>query len=461
MRYNQLLPLIAYHKPKTIVEVGTWNGLRAMMMAEEALKHQEQVHYLGFDLFEQADDATDERELNVKSHHSLEEVKARLVEFATAHPGFNFGLVPGDTRKTLKNFDWKSIGAPDDFQPDLTFIDGGHSVETIQGDYEALKHSKIIVFDDFYTGRDAEKHGCNKIIESLDHAILPQKDPVKGGGKVQMAITPSAAWPAKQEMIVKTRNCVPDKNIQANIKYNTTLNDNVLVECAKHDELAVMISGGPSFKDHLKEIKRLSRRKNVRTVCVKHSHDPLIEAGIIPWGCMLLDPRPHVQDFIENPHPDVIYFVASMCHPSTMDRLLERKAKIWTYHAHVGAGEERAIPKGQIMISGGSTSAIRGIAVLNALGFRRFRLYGYDSCYFEKPDMKERTKTGQQKYIEVEAAGRKFWTDTELLAQAQDFDKVLELERDLDIEVIGDGMIAHVWQVKRRLLPHYEDILNG
>ena len=460
VRYDQLIPVIHHHKPKTIVEVGTWNGLRAIMMAVEALKHQENVHYIGFDLFEDATEETDKKELNVKPHNSMADVAARLDEFKAQNAGFSFNLIKGDTRETLDFETPLAANLPDDRwdvrNVDLAFIDGGHSIETIRSDYEALKHSKVLVMDDFYSGRDSAEHGCNEIVKDLNHVLLPQKDPVKGGGKVQMVLLPKGAWPGKANLIVKTKNCVPDEEIQTNIKYAKDKVQNWIVECNPHRETAVMVSAGPSFTGKLDEI-----RNEERIVCVKHSHDTLISNGIIPWACMLLDPRSHVQDFIENPHPDVTYFVASMCHPSTLDRLLEKNATIWGYHAHVGAGEQEIIGKGNIMVGGGSTSAVRGISVLHALGFRAFRMYGYDSCYYEKPDFSVLDKRGNQKFFEVEVSGKKFWSDAELIAQAQDFDKLMQQGKELDLTVLGEGMIPHIWQLKRKVLPEFSEVLGG
>lgn len=448
MRYNQLIPIIEKSKPKTIVEVGTWNGHRAIMMATEALKHQKEVHYTGFDLFEDATAETDDKELNVKPHHAKSEVEKRLKAFQDENPGFKFSLIKGDTNKTLWSYDFPSI--------DLAFIDGGHSVETIKNDYDALQHAKVIVMDDFYVGRDTAQHGCNEIVKDLDHVVLPQKDPVKGGGKVQMVLLPKAAWPGKVNVKIKTQNCVPDEEIQSNITYALPRIQRWVAETKLHDETAIMVSAGPSFREHLDEIAT----EPGRIVCVKHAHDTLIESGIIPWGCMLLDPRSHVQDFIENPHPEVTYFVASMCHPTTIDRLLERGARVFGYHAHVGAGEESLL-KDTILIGGGSTSAVRGISVLHTLGFRKFKLYGYDSCYPEKPDLSVKNKRGDPKYVSVKVSGRQFWSDAELIAQAQDFDVLMSAGRDMDLEVIGDGMIPHIWQLKRRVLPSLEDVMRG
>jgi len=456
MRYNQLLPLIAFHKPKTIVEVGTWNGLRAIMMATEALKHQKRIHYIGFDLFEDATPDTDARELNVKAHSSLADVEGRLAAFQDSNKGFRFTLIKGDTLETLPETITLGGNLRKPRKPvDFAFIDGGHSLKTIANDFEHLKKAKVVVLDDFYTGRDTSKHGCNTVLKGENHLVLPHKDPVKDGGKVQMVVLPAEAWPGPKNIIIKTKNCVPDEEIQTNVQYAKTRIENWIVECKPHHETAVMVSGGPSFKDYMDEISTQSR-----IVCVKHAHDILIENGVIPWACMLLDPRSHVQDFIENPHPEVTYFVASMCHPTTVDKLLKEKANVWGYHAHVGAGEEKFIGKG-IMVGGGSTSAVRGVSVLHTLGFRDFKMYGYDSCYGEKMDKGVKDKLGRQKYFKVEVSGKRFWTDAELLAQAQDFTKLMDQPGDLQLDVIGEGMIPHVWSLKRRILPDFRDVLSG
>lgn len=178
-RYKQIIEQITIYKPKTIIEIGTWNGKRATLMAQEALKHQKQVHYTGFDLFEEATKETDAEEYNVKKNFTLEIVTAVLDRVVKQNEGFSFELVRGNTRETLKG---PRIA-------DFVFIDGGHSIQTIQSDYEALKNSLVILFDDYYEGGpNTTLFGCNKIVQDLDHSLLPVKDPVKGGGYVGIAM---------------------------------------------------------------------------------------------------------------------------------------------------------------------------------------------------------------------------------------------------------------------------------
>ena len=271
---------------------------------------------------------------------------------------------------------------------------------------------------------------------------------------IQKAHPPAGA----SNLIIKTKNCVPHEQIQEqvfrNVQKMQEYGCTFVEQCIPHGHLGVFASAGPSLKNQLDKLQQ-TLYNNKYLVCVKHAHDFLISEGIIPWAAMLLDPRDHVKDFIENPHPEVLYFVATMCHPTTLDRLLDAGAKVVGYNALVGADEEKFLPPGHILLSGGSTSATRGFSVLHCLGFRRFALFGYDSCYWEPQDETVLTKTGAQKYFRCSVSEREFWTDAELVAQCQDFEKLAKEAKDISFEIHGDGMIPHVWSCMNKENPPY------
>lgn len=170
-RYAQLLSAIRTKNPKAILEIGTYNGDRALQM----LKLCSTAKYYGFDLFEDATPETDAMEKNVRPHHFMRDIHDKLT-------GYDAYLFKGNTRETLKNF-----SEPVDF----VWIDGGHSIETIRSDWENVKRVATrdawIFFDDYYTGPiDTKTMGCNEIVKDLVHEVLPIKDPVVGGGWVKM-----------------------------------------------------------------------------------------------------------------------------------------------------------------------------------------------------------------------------------------------------------------------------------
>lgn len=277
-------------------------------------------------------------------------------------------------------------------------------------------------------------------------------------------------------MLVKTQNCVPDEEIQANIKSNLELIDTWVKQTAPHRLRAVVVSAGPSLD--LPETMDAIRKEvddGAILFCVKHSHGKLIKAGLVPFGCVLLDPRPHEgysthgeprAELLAAAHPGVRYFVASMVHPSTTRRLLETGGLVVGWHAAVGAGEDAVIPgeHKKMLMGGGSSSAGRAmIMAWQHLGFSSIGLYAFDSCHLDesKIDKNARHQDGTDKYfaMEVGVGDRKktFWTDRDILCQAQDFTRFLQETPWIPWDAHGPGMVAWLWQNSRGKLPRFED----
>jgi len=178
-RYQQLVVLIHLAKPKTIIEIGVHQGHRAALMAKAALQHG-QVKYVGYDVFDTLGEQFQEEAYNGKG--MVTEAEAR--ETLDAIEGdFSYSLIVGDTRETLHG---------QDIRADFVFIDGDHRVDAIRKDYEAVQHSELVVFDDYYQdGPDTSLVGCNNAIVNLDYVLLPVKDAVIYGGTTQLAVVGS------------------------------------------------------------------------------------------------------------------------------------------------------------------------------------------------------------------------------------------------------------------------------
>src|SRR3990167_1206995 len=170
-RQAKLVQLVDIFQPRTIVEIGTYNEYNAALLLTVAHKYHERPEYIGYDLFETASAQTDAEEFNVKEHPNAAEVEANIRKYC---PFADVNLIKGNTRQTLQ-----SVTA------DFAFIDGGHSVETIRHDYEAVKHSGVVVFDDFYRPMnngsmpDVSKYGCNLIVSGIPHYVIEVDDAVR------------------------------------------------------------------------------------------------------------------------------------------------------------------------------------------------------------------------------------------------------------------------------------------
>jgi predicted O-methyltransferase YrrM len=486
-RYKQLADIIRQYQPARVVETGTWIGQRAIEMALASFENRDDFHYIGHDLFEEGNEELSIKELNAKRIVSVEDITKHLNEFKDKMKEkdkiFTFELIKGDTNQTLQ----------DNIDADLAYIDGGHSTVTVQNDYNKLKHIPVVVFDDFFSADqdgncvEPEFQEVNRIMEQTTHRkyVLPSSDGVREGGFTHLAVMltdpdiPDLTNKVMQVPIhVTPKDCVPDQNLVSNIKKNIKLIDNWLEKGRAHSDRVIIVSGGSSTDwDHVKE---LSRRDNTRIVCVKHSYPHLLKHGIQPWGCVILDPRPLSgksthgvirKTLFNKVDKNTIFFLASMTNPSVTRLLKKQGANLWGWHAFsdtlrsegdknkpvldntINVSNEFDIPSDTTFITGGTCAAMRAIGMMHVLGFRTFDLFGYD-CIVPEPSAKDKTKKerdGRPKWMNVTVDDHKFWTTGELLAMAQDCEKLFERDDvDMDITVHGENtLVSTLWEKSR------------
>lgn len=257
----------------------------------------------------------------------------------------------------------------------------------------------------------------------------------------------------KMPVQIQTRNALPDETLCEHIRQNQLLIKNWIEPCKPNNEEIVVVSAGPML---IAEDVRKEVAAGRRIVAVKHALEPLKKAGIKPWACILLDPRPHVASFVENPDTDVIWLVASQVDPNATAKLLEAGCTVWGYHASVGAGEHKLTKKQEYaVISGGSATATRGLYVLKHLGFSNLHLYGYDLCFPEKPDLNSKDDIGQPKYLEISVGfshplfnlKRAFWTEPQLVAQFEELNDMIKGSK-FKLTAEGQGVVPFILKAK-------------
>ena len=206
-----------------------------------------------------------------------------------------------------------------------------------------------------------------------------------------------------------------------------------------HDREMSVVGGGPSLEDTWDTIT------GSWIACVNRAHEYLIERGVVPHFCGLLDPQPILADQI-TPHEDVTYLVASMCDPSVFDKLKGHRVKLW----HAGQGEHIPItdllPDGSVVHAGGSTVALRMVELGHFLGFRRFHFYGMDSSF-------RGDKHHAYSYHDYETDARMqiqgYDTTTAMLVQISDISRRLPIWDEMGIQemtVHGGGLFQHLWR---------------
>lgn len=186
-------PLIEKYKPNTFCEIGCHEGLTLKSLAPFVKDLNYQIHYIGYDAFELAvrptfeypqNPITGEMEHNGKESASYDRIIERCKKYVRDQSLASYTIIRGWTHESLQG----------PLTYDMVYIDGGHSYSTVKWDYEQVKNSSIIIFDDTFEGKfpgvakfvaELKNEGKNiqEIIEKTDEgktimqcAILINKD---------------------------------------------------------------------------------------------------------------------------------------------------------------------------------------------------------------------------------------------------------------------------------------------
>ena len=342
-----------------------------------------------------------------------------------------------------------------------------------------------MVLDDYFSKDEhdrepeEEHRGVNKLwtksIKNRKDAyvyVIPSNDPVMGGGITHLGVVVDLSLPkykARVPIIVHPKDCMPSDDIQNNIKANLPKIDKwINSRCRINNEIIFVVSAGPSLDvDRVKEDKEMLEEANkvVKIVCVKHALPMLMDKGLIPWACTLLDPRPIEgvsthgivrSTLFDSIDPRTNFLVASMTDPSVVDLLQEKDASIIGWHAFSEAVKGGIEGSGEdaLMITGGTNAGLRTIGIGHTLGFREFHLYGFDMSLAGEPNeelQKGMDEEGKPKFLNVSVGDENYWTTGELLAGGQDLEKLFQTanEMDLILQFKGKGMGAKLWEIEK------------
>ena len=145
---NQYWPLfntLRYRPCRNIMEIGTHNGNNAVAMIKAAAQRvpEDEIHYYGFDLFEEKTGVIQQLEFAPVAAVNMKDVMAHIRK----HTKADVTLVKGNTRKTIR-MAVKTLP-----QMDLIYIDGGHSIETTRNDWQyaskLVGKETVVYFDDY------------------------------------------------------------------------------------------------------------------------------------------------------------------------------------------------------------------------------------------------------------------------------------------------------------------------
>lgn len=221
-----------------------------------------------------------------------------------------------------------------------------------------------------------------------------------------------------------------------------------------NDMEVMILGGGPSLNEHLEEIRQ-KRTDGVKLVTLNGTYNWALEHGLTPSATVVVDAREFNERFT---HPVVDackYLISSQVHPKVLEGLPTERTYLW----HQPTPQIRDMLNERypawFQIPGGSTVMLRAIPLLRLLGFKKFHLYGFDSCIAESMKFKGEVNFSHHAYAQPEndkdvvidcyVEGRKFLCHPWMVSQAQEFmDLVTFLGNEIELAVYGDGLIAHI-----------------
>lgn len=175
------------------------------------------------------------------------------------------------------------------------------------------------------------------------------------------------------------------ENIRAGVNYDYP----IFTPQPPRQGSAIFVAGGPTLRDFLPELRRRYLAGEY-IFTSNHTHDYLVENGIIPKACLLLDPKEVVKDYVKQVQKDTAYFISNCADPHTWEAMKERGAKMLKVMVAYGIMDDSDMTlmqelyptiKAQCYLPGGTMTPLRAMPFAIMLGFRKIEMYGFDSCF--------------------------------------------------------------------------------
>ena len=252
-------------------------------------------------------------------------------------------------------------------------------------------------------------------------------------------------WATGEEVVdagtVNTTDDEIKKNVEHNIKQGY-----LQVEPHPTNDIEVMIvGGGPSLPQHIEKIKQL-RQNGVKLITINNAYKWCLDNGLTPSAMVMVDARKFNARFTKPVVEDCKYFIASQCNPSVFEGLPKDKTYIWHTQADLLKDILDEQYKTWWSVPGGSTVLLRAIPLFRMLGFKRFHLFGCDSCLGEDEmhHAYEQEENDGQLVMPVNVSGKIFNCNPWMVSQAQEFMSLIQMLGDeIELEIYG-GLLRHI-----------------
>lgn len=239
-------------------------------------------------------------------------------------------------------------------------------------------------------------------------------------------------WPATIEFEVRTP--VPNPMIRANIAWSRRMGYPEVPASAERPGVVNIVANGPSALDAPLDGLTLSLNGSLAVFNRK---------GLAPTWWAGCDPQVHMADFLQYPPKPTTYLVASKCDRAVFRALKGHDVRLW--HIDDMPGLPGAVPTA-------TSITLVAMSLLRRMGYRQFRLWGWDGCYLDGRDH-AMPQPHQGENITVYVGDTPYRTTTTWAAEAQDAVNQLS-GADYQVDIRGPGMVG---AIVRALCP--DDVL--
>ena len=291
---------------------------------------------------------------------------------------------------------------------------------------------------------------------------------------------------------------VPDEEALENIRASVNYEYPILGPQPVRAGSCIFVAGGPTARDFLPEIKR-RKEAGEYILTSNNTHDWLVDNGIVPSACLLLDPKERVKDYVMKVQPETAYIISTCANPKVWECMNERGAKIMKIIVAYGMENEQdqklmndlypSIPA-KYYLPGGTMTPLRAMPLAAMLGFKKIEMYGFDSCFskseprlvYEGTEDFRSNHTNHTIYNDekgsffidepedggffyaykksrrenvqiVEFKGRKFLSSRVFVHQAMQIEKWYDrLEAQIEIVIHGDSLSSWVLETHKKEL---------
>jgi SAM-dependent methyltransferase len=256
------------------------------------------------------------------------------------------------------------------------------------------------------------------------------------------------AWQSTKDFVKKGIINNSIQIIQDNVRRNLMLGLPELTPHETNNDEVIILGGGWSLDEYVDIIKR-QRESGAKLVTLNNAYNWALQHGLTPSATFVVDSRPNNAKFVKPITDKTLYMIASQCDPSVLEGLPPERTYLWHTTMPEIKDIVNEVRERWYAIPGGSTVALRAIPALRMLGYRRFHCYGWDSCLRDSDRLAHAYDQPENNDDYVHpitcSSGRTFHCTTWMASQAQEFmDLIKFLGDEIELEVYGDGLLAHI-----------------